>query len=89
MLRRADVVHVQFLARRLDCLLGDPERLAGARLQARTLADRFDLDESVRRLEAVYARVVETGPASLARRAAARAGPGAPASPSTAQPAEP
>ncbi len=75
------------LARRLDHLLDEPARLALARSQALALAARFDLDESVRRLEALYARLVAraAAPAGLAAQATAAADPAAPASPSTAR----
>lgn len=45
------------LARRLDALLDDPARLRAGRARALALADRHRLDDSVRRLEALYLRV--------------------------------
>lgn len=74
------------LARRLDHLLDDPARLAEARPRALALAARFDLEESVRRLEALYARLVARAtPAGRVAPARAAADPAAPASPSTAR----
>ena len=75
------------LARRLDHLLDEPARLAEARPLALELAARFDLEDSVRRLEALYARLVAraVAPAGRAAPATAAADPGAPASPSRAQ----
>ncbi|MDH7499069.1 MAG: glycosyltransferase, partial [candidate division NC10 bacterium] len=46
------------LARRLDLLLEDPERLRAARRRCLELARGYSFEESVRRLEAVYRRVV-------------------------------
>jgi glycosyltransferase involved in cell wall biosynthesis len=52
------------LARQLDHLLDEPDRLARARASARELAARFDFEESVRRTEALFLRVAgkEPGP---------------------------
>ncbi len=58
------------LARRLDGLVDDPSLLRSARGRCLEMARAYDLGESVRRLEAVYARVVR--PAALS--AGARAG---------------
>jgi len=70
------------LARRLDALLDDPARLAAARARAVEVAAGLSVEESVRRLEAIYLRVVSArGEAS--RSVAAR---GAPAGRSTAPP---
>ncbi|HVO18715.1 MAG TPA: glycosyltransferase [Anaeromyxobacter sp.] len=60
------------LARRLDHLLDEPTRLAAARVDARALAARFDFEDSVRRTEALLARVAERG-----RRPTAGSAPGA------------
>ncbi len=68
------------LARRLDALVDDPERLDRARARCLELAPRYALAESVRRLEALYLRVLE-------RRGLSRAGAGAPGAPSTGTPA--
>jgi glycosyltransferase involved in cell wall biosynthesis len=74
------------LARHLDLLLDDPARLAEARSRARAVSARYDLDESVRRLEALYARVVASRE-SPAQRPGSASAAADPAFPSTARPA--
>jgi glycosyltransferase involved in cell wall biosynthesis len=46
------------LARRLDALAAEPERLAAARPRALALAERHRFEDSLARLEALYLRVV-------------------------------
>lgn len=59
------------LAARLDALIDDPALLRDARRRCREMAPAYAIEESVRRLEAVYRRVAR--PAELTR-AGARAG---------------
>lgn len=47
------------LARRLDLLVEEPERLREARARALALAASYRFEDSVRRLEALYLRVVD------------------------------
>ncbi len=49
------------LAVRLDRLVEEPERLAAARERCAALAPEYAFEESVRRLEAVYRRVISRG----------------------------
>jgi len=84
------------LARRLDDLLDHPERLQAARRRTLALAAGYGLEESVRRLEAVYLGLAarragppEAGAWPGPSPGAGAEGPGAPASPSTGPPAAP
>ncbi|HET6438647.1 MAG TPA: glycosyltransferase [Anaeromyxobacter sp.] len=76
------------LARRLDHLLDAPDRLEKARAEALALAARFDLADSVRRLEALYARVAKgAGARQQAALSAAAADRAEPSARSTMRPA--
>jgi 1,2-diacylglycerol 3-alpha-glucosyltransferase len=57
------------LALHLDNLLDEPARLSAARARARALAARFSFEDSVRRTEALLARVAERGRPSAERSA--------------------
>jgi glycosyltransferase involved in cell wall biosynthesis len=59
------------LARRLDALLDQPERLAEARARCPALARSHRFEDSVERLEALYARLARRGPAAAPRRTVA------------------
>ncbi len=73
------------LARRLDALLEDPQRLGEARARCLEVAAGYSFEESVRRLEALYLRLAGRAGAAPLRGEAVPGPAGAPGAPTRAR----